>query len=209
MKIEPDTEQQPPQQQQQQQQHPQGRQQQPQQQQQQQIQEDQNFNQQQPLLEAQNGRQNPIQANDQQPNLQHQQAQTRNIDSLAPIQETSLASLARSDNLTKTDPVRPALTKSNILEAIKDFDSSIPDAVVHHFLNVAGMQTSDQRIIRLIAIAAQKFVHDIVSDSLQHCKLRGSQAKKNKEKKYTLAIEDLASALSEYGIEVRRQQYFN
>jgi len=101
------------------------------------------------------------------------------------------------------------MDKNNILEAIEEFDSSIPDAVVHHFLNVAGMQTTDQRIIRLIAIAAQKFVHDIVSDSLQHCKLRGAQGKKTKEKKYTLTIEDLASALAAYGIEVRRQHYFN
>lgn len=97
---------------------------------------------------------------------------------------------------------------ATILEAIEDFDSSIPDPVVHHFLNAAGMQTSDQRIIRLIAIAAQKFIHDIVSDSLQHCKLRGSQGKK-KEKRYTLTIEDLSAALSDYGIEVVKQPYFN
>lgn len=100
-------------------------------------------------------------------------------------------------------------SKNNLLEAIEEFDSSLPDAVVQHFLNSAGLQTSDPRIIRLIAIAAQKFIHDIISDSLQHCKLRGAQGKKTKEKKYTLAIEDLASALSEYGIEVRRQHYFN
>lgn len=109
---------------------------------------------------------------------------------------------------SETNP-EPKMAKSNILEAIKDFDSSIPDAVVHHFLNQAGMQTSDQRIIRLIAIAAQKFIHDIVSDSLQHCKLRGAQNKKKKEKDFTLAIEDLAAALEEYGIEVKRPQYFN
>lgn len=101
------------------------------------------------------------------------------------------------------------MTEGNILETIKDFETSIPDAVVHHFLNVAGMQTSDERIIRLIAIAAQKFIHDVVSDSLQHCKLRGTQNKKAKEKKYTLSIEDLTSALAEYGIEINRQHYFN
>lgn len=101
------------------------------------------------------------------------------------------------------------MTKTNILEAIEEFDSSIPDPVVHHFLNVAGLQTNDKRIVRLIAIAAQKLIHDIVSDSLQHCKLRGAQGKKTKERKYTLTIEDLASALAEYGIEVRRQHYFN
>lgn len=104
---------------------------------------------------------------------------------------------------------QPTMTKSNILEAIEEFDSSIPDPVVHHFLNCAGLQTNDKRIIRLIAIAAQKLIHDIVSDSLQHCKLRGAQGKKTKERKYCLTVEDLASALAEHGIEVRRQHYFN
>uniref|UniRef100_A0A6G1SIP3 Transcription initiation factor TFIID subunit 10 n=1 Tax=Aceria tosichella TaxID=561515 RepID=A0A6G1SIP3_9ACAR len=94
-------------------------------------------------------------------------------------------------------------SKTSMLEAIKDFDSSIPDEVIKHFLNISGMQTSDQKIIRLIAIAAQKFIHEIVSDSLQHCKLR------NKGKKYTLTVEDLSAALSEVGIEMKRQQYFN
>lgn len=101
----------------------------------------------------------------------------------------------------------PALT--SILDAIEDFDSSIPNSVVQHFLNVSGMQTTDQRIVRLIAVAAQKFIHDIVTDSLQHCKLRGALGKKTKDKKYTLTIEDLAAALADYGIEVRRQPYFN
>lgn len=116
---------------------------------------------------------------------------------------TAAGSAATSDEATKK------FKEGTILEAIEDFDSSIPDAVVQHFLNGAGLQTTDQRITRLIAIAAQKFIHDIVTDSLQHCKLRGSQGKKTKDKKYVLAIEDLAAALTEYGIEVRRQHYFN
>lgn len=96
-----------------------------------------------------------------------------------------------------------------MLDAIEEFDSSIPDPVVHHYLNCAGMHTNDQRIVRLIGVAAQKFIHDIVSDSLQRCKLRAAQGKKGKDKKHTLTTDDLSAALSEYGIEVRRQQYFN
>lgn len=123
--------------------------------------------------------------------------------------ESSPSTAAFMCSNSRSTALGPKLTKNNILEEIKDFDSSIPDPVVHHFLNYAGMQTSDQRVIRLIAIAAQKFIHDIVSDSLQHCKLRGAQGKKTKEKKLTLGIEDLAAALEEYGIEIKRQQYFN
>lgn len=126
-----------------------------------------------------------------------------------PLQPQSQSQEQQQQNQPPPPPRPPTMTKSNILEAIEEFDSSIPDAVVQHFLNAAGMQTSDTRIIKLIAVAAQKFIHDIVSDSLQHCKLRGTQSKKTKEKKYTLTLEDLASALAEYGIEVRRQQYFN
>lgn len=103
----------------------------------------------------------------------------------------------------------PPANPSGILEAINDFDSSIPDEVVQHYLNMAGIQSPDKRLQRLIAVAAQKFIYDIVSDSLQHCKLRGAQGKKTKEKKYTLTTDDLAAALAEYGIEVKRQPYFN
>ena len=116
------------------------------------------------------------------------------------IDSQKIPTFSGANNATQT------MTKGNILEAIKDFDSSIPDAVVHHFLNVAGMQTTDQRVIKLVAIAAEKFIYDIVSDSLRHCKLRGT---KTKEKKYTLTIEDLRSVLAEYGIEVNRPPYFN
>lgn len=90
-----------------------------------------------------------------------------------------------------------------------EFNSSIPEDVINHFLTQAGMKTNDPRMVKLIGIAAQKFIHDIVSDSLQHCKLRNNQNKKNKEQKLTLSMADLSSALVEYGIEVKRPQYFN
>lgn len=73
--------------------------------------------------------------------------------------------------------------------------------------------------VRLISIAAQKFISDVANDALQHCKTRtsnapssshGSKAKPSstKDRKYTLTMEDLAPALGDYGITVRKAHYF-
>lgn len=65
--------------------------------------------------------------------------------------------------------------------------------------------------VRLISLAAQKFISDIVNDALQHCKMRGAgQSKKTvKDKRYTLSMEDLTPALAEYGLNVKKPYYFN
>lgn len=80
-----------------------------------------------------------------------------------------------------------------------------------YYLSRAGFETDDQRIIRIISLAAQKFVSDVVTDALQHAKMRGSgqsSKKSGKDKKYTLTVEDLAPALSEYGIHIKKPNYF-
>ncbi|AWP09418.1 putative transcription initiation factor TFIID subunit 10 isoform 3 [Scophthalmus maximus] len=88
----------------------------------------------------------------------------------------------------------------------------IPDAVTGYYLNRAGFEASDPRIIRLISLASQKFISDIANDALQYCKMKGtasgSSRSKTKDKKYTLTMEDLTPALSEYGVNVKKPYYF-
>lgn len=73
--------------------------------------------------------------------------------------------------------------------------------------------------MRLISIAAQKFISDVANDALQHCKTRTSNAPsshtssknqntKSKDRKYCLAMDDLIPALNDYGITVRKAHYF-
>lgn len=109
---------------------------------------------------------------------------------------------------------------SDFLHQLEDYTPTIPDAVTAYFCQTAGFEASDPRIVRLISIAAQKFVSDVANDALQHCKTRTSNApsshgssknqktQNNKDRKYTLTMEDLAPALSDYGITVRKAHYF-
>ncbi|CAB3222509.1 unnamed protein product [Arctia plantaginis] len=105
---------------------------------------------------------------------------------------------------------------SDFLLQLENYNPSIPDSVVAHYLNMSGFESQDPRLIRLIALASQKFLSDIANDALQHCKMRTSsqmtQSSKNqkgpKEKKYVMTMEDLAPALQEYGIVARKPHYF-
>ncbi|XP_036435157.1 transcription initiation factor TFIID subunit 10 [Colossoma macropomum] len=109
-------------------------------------------------------------------------------------------------------PVVSTTPLADFLMQLEDYTPTIPDAVTGYYLNRAGFEASDPRIIRLISLAAQKFISDIANDALQHCKMKGtasgSSRNKTKDKKYTLTMEDLTPALSEYGINVKKPYYF-
>ncbi|KAM9321670.1 transcription initiation factor TFIID subunit 10 [Gastrophryne carolinensis] len=109
-------------------------------------------------------------------------------------------------------PVISSTPLADFLMQLEDYTPTIPDAVTGYYLNRAGFEASDPRIIRLISLAAQKFISDIANDALQHCKMKGtasgSSRNKSKDKKYTLTMEDLAPALAEYGINVKKPHYF-
>ncbi|NXX49866.1 TAF10 factor, partial [Tricholaema leucomelas] len=111
--------------------------------------------------------------------------------------------------------VKPVVSSTPLVDfllQLEDYTPTIPDAVTGYYLNRAGFEASDPRIIRLISLAAQKFISDIANDALQHCKMKGttsgSSRGKSKDKKYTLTMEDLAPALAEYGINVKKPHYF-
>ena len=111
--------------------------------------------------------------------------------------------------------VKPIVSSTplvDILMQLEDYTPTIPDAVTGYYLKRAGSEASDPRIIRLFSLAAQKFISDIANDALQHCKRKGtdsgSSRSKSKDHKYTLTMEDLTPALSEYGINVKKPHYF-
>ncbi|MBA0757063.1 hypothetical protein Gotri_020183, partial [Gossypium trilobum] len=90
--------------------------------------------------------------------------------------------------------------------------------------------------IRLVAVATQKFVAEVASDALQHCKARQAAVVKDKrekqqkviylcllsflisfglsdplleqDKRLILTMDDLSKSLREYGVNVKHQEYF-
>ncbi|GMY11030.1 transcription initiation factor TFIID subunit 10-like [Fagus crenata] len=103
---------------------------------------------------------------------------------------------------------------SDFLASLMDYTPTIPDELVEHYLAKSGFQCPDVRLIRLVAVATQKFVAEVASDSLQQCKARQAtivkdkRDKQQKDKRQILTMEDLSRALREYGVNVKHQEYF-
>lgn len=123
---------------------------------------------------------------------------------------------SQSTDMDMEEDSGPGHALGDFLLQLENYNPSIPDSVVSHYLNMSGFESQDPRLVRLIALAAQKFLSDIANDALQHCKMRTSsqlnQTSKNqkgpKEKKYVMTMEDLAPALQEYGITAKKPHYF-
>nr|CAD7425631.1 unnamed protein product [Timema monikensis] len=119
-----------------------------------------------------------------------------------------------ADQLTNgnTDSKSLGQPLSDFLLQLEDYTPTIPDAVTANYLQSYGFETSDPRITRLISLAAQKFISDVANDALQHCKTRGASQNtkptKGKDRRYTLTMEDLTPALADYGITVKKPNYF-
>ncbi|KAJ0960737.1 hypothetical protein J5N97_001386 [Dioscorea zingiberensis] len=102
---------------------------------------------------------------------------------------------------------------AEFLSSLMDYTPTIPDELVEHYLARSGFQCPDLRLTRLVAVAAQKFITDVASDALQHCKARLSapvkdKSKQPKEKKLILTMDDLSKALRENGVNLKHQEYF-
>lgn len=134
---------------------------------------------------------------------------------VTPAADTSVSNGVYVPGGITNGDVKPAISTtplSDFLMQLEDYTPTIPDAVTGYYLNRAGFEASDPRIIRLISLASQKFISDIANDALQYCKMKGtasgSSRSKTKDKKYTLTMEDLQPALSEYGVNVKKPYYF-
>ncbi|KAJ8539666.1 hypothetical protein K7X08_013918 [Anisodus acutangulus] len=104
---------------------------------------------------------------------------------------------------------------TDFLASLMDYTPTIPDELVEHYLGKSGFQCPDVRLIRLVAVATQKFIADVATDALQHCKARQSAVVKDKrdkqqkqDKRLILTMDDLSKSLREYGVNVKHQEYF-
>ncbi|KAH3664401.1 hypothetical protein WICMUC_005786 [Wickerhamomyces mucosus] len=127
-------------------------------------------------------------------------------------------------------------TIHEILEMMEDYYPIIPDSVTDYYLSKNGLDCDDVRIKRILALATQKFINDIATDAYEYSRIRsqstvynssnpqvrakalmagainGQQTSTsnsgNSSKKVVLTTEDLSSALSEYGLNISRPDFY-
>ncbi|KDN46445.1 hypothetical protein K437DRAFT_256171 [Tilletiaria anomala UBC 951] len=123
------------------------------------------------------------------------------------------------------EEARKNRTLSEFLLMLDGYTPLIPDEVTDFYLERAGFECQDVRLKRLVSLAAEKFVSDIASDAFQYARIRsnagpggrskggaaagGAAGQGAKDRSRTvLTMDDLSAALSEYGINARRSEFF-
>jgi transcription initiation factor TFIID subunit 10 len=130
-------------------------------------------------------------------------------------------------------PTRKERSLKEFLNSMDEYSPIIPDAVTDYYLAKAGFETSDGRIKKLLALATQKFISDVAADAYQHSRIRSSSSLSSSSNphararalaagaptqpgssaaasqgKIVLTTEDLSSALVEYGLNIRRPDFY-
>ncbi|KAJ7623372.1 transcription initiation factor TFIID 23-30kDa subunit-domain-containing protein [Roridomyces roridus] len=119
------------------------------------------------------------------------------------------------------EEARKDRTLAEFMLMLDEYEPLIPNEVTDYYLQRVGFECEDVRLKRLLSLAAQKFVSDIAADAYQHARIRtnaaggraraqpfaGSGSAKDKTRT-TLTMEDLSAALSEYGINSRKPEFY-
>jgi len=120
-----------------------------------------------------------------------------------------------------TEEARKDRTLAEFLLMLDDYEPLIPNEVTDYYLQRVGFECEDVRLKRLLSLAAQKFVSDIAADAYQHARIRtnaaGGRARSNQalgpgtsrdKTRTTLTMDDLSAALSDYGINARKPEFY-
>mmetsp|Transcript_6983 Transcript_6983/g.11870 ORF Transcript_6983/g.11870 Transcript_6983/m.11870 type:complete len:139 (+) Transcript_6983:180-596(+) len=100
-----------------------------------------------------------------------------------------------------------------LLERLEEQPNLVPDELTRHLMRRSGQDCHDPKLVRLVSLAAQRFIGLAIFDSLQLCKARLGTASKKQLKavglkdKRVLTTEDLGKALKDFGITVRPWPY--
>merc|ERR1719197_796589 len=102
-----------------------------------------------------------------------------------------------------------------LLIDVAEYSPVLPDSVTQLLLSRAGLDTeSDPRVARIAALAAQKFISDILLDAFQCTKNRQSKervttTKQKHPQKNILTMDDLQQASTKLGISLKKSPYFH
>mmetsp|Transcript_3328 Transcript_3328/g.12048 ORF Transcript_3328/g.12048 Transcript_3328/m.12048 type:complete len:148 (+) Transcript_3328:20-463(+) len=101
------------------------------------------------------------------------------------------------------------------LHSLEEYVPTIPDELTNHYLARSGYRCTDVRVTRLISLAAQKFITQVADEAMKNAVARSQSLSKElgnkgpkEQRKLVLSSEDLALALKEYGVNMRKPEYY-
>lgn len=88
---------------------------------------------------------------------------------------------AKSDSLDAsylidTESKTPGEILDEFCMKLEDVNTTMPDSVINHYMKKAGFIVNDPKLVKIISIASQKFISEIVNDVMQHHKLKTKSA---------------------------------
>lgn len=105
-----------------------------------------------------------------------------------------------------------AATQQLLTKLEEDLPTIVPEELVlHHFKQAGCSCDDDPQLVKLVAVAGQKFLAAVVNDAMQLARRKAMSAPRGKkavEPRLVLSPEDVATALKEYGVNVRPAPYF-
>ena len=102
---------------------------------------------------------------------------------------------------------------SKFIKALDSYAPTLPTEVSGYYLSKSGVNVQDERMLKLVSLAADKFMADIVFDAKQFSVLRQSSQRKDVKRKAvesadTLEFQDLVRSLKMRRISISRPNGF-
>jgi transcription initiation factor TFIID subunit 10 len=73
---------------------------------------------------------------------------------------------------------------SDFLSALDDYAPTVPEATVQYYMQKGGVDVADPRIVKVIALATDKFLAETIHDAKQIGDLRNQSSKANEKRKW-------------------------
>lgn len=106
-------------------------------------------------------------------------------------------------NLASSKPL------SDFLQGLDEYSPTFPEPVVKFYLENSGVTVRDERIVKVIAMATDKLLSEIIYDSKQLSLIKQNHVtnkKRRQEMADTLELTDLESSLAQYGIFLKKNR---
>lgn len=99
---------------------------------------------------------------------------------------------------------------SQFLGALEEYNPTFPENLTRYYMERAGFSVKDERILKLVSLAADKAMSQIIYEAKQVATLRqhGNKSAKRKSDRTneSFEIDDLEASLSQFRIYIRKKK---